>query len=88
MPPPPTHDHQSEPNTGRSFKDKLGIYLTGVAIGLMLLGWFQYRKGIARRQQAAQTQQNQPQQSDQPASTTPPTSEPPTSEPPTEPDPG
>ena len=30
--------------TGRGFREKLGIYLTGVAIGLMLLGWFQYRK--------------------------------------------
>ncbi|MFG0307066.1 MAG: hypothetical protein ACF8Q5_12720 [Phycisphaerales bacterium JB040] len=83
MPPQPTSPHQPEPNTGRSFKDKLGIYLAGVAIGLMLLAWFQYRKGLARQQQAAQSQAEQSEQ-DQPASTPPATTEPPT----TEPDPG
>ncbi|MFT5424091.1 MAG: hypothetical protein ACI89L_001883 [Phycisphaerales bacterium] len=39
-----------EPDTGRTFTQKLGIFLTGVAIGLMFLGWTQYRKGAAARQ--------------------------------------
>jgi len=39
------------PGTKNPFMRKLGTYLTGVAIGFLLLGWFQYRKGIAAQQQ-------------------------------------
>jgi hypothetical protein len=60
MPEPAREFH----GTGRRFHEKLGIYLTGVAIGLMLLAWFQWRKHQAARSAAppmppaAQTPQN------------------------------
>ena len=60
MPTPPTNtphgqpDGPREPDTGRTFTQKLGIFMTGVAIGLMFLGWTQYRKGAAARQMRAQ----------------------------------
>lgn len=58
-----------EPNTGRGFKDKFVIYLTGVAIGIMLLGWFQARKKLAR--QAQQSSATTPAESS-PAESSPP----------------
>lgn len=38
---------------GNRFFQKLGVYLAGVAIGLLFLGWVQHRK------QAAQSAQHQ-----------------------------
>jgi len=43
---------QREPNTGSTFGRRLGTYLAGVAIGLLLLGWFQMQKQRAASQQA------------------------------------
>lgn len=39
---------------GRTFGQKLGIYLLGIALGLMVLGWFQMQKkqAVLRAQQA------------------------------------
>lgn len=43
---------------GNRFFQKLGVYLLGVAIGLAFLGWVQYRKSLAvKQQQAAQAEQ-------------------------------
>ncbi|MEM9373454.1 MAG: hypothetical protein AAGA55_07405 [Planctomycetota bacterium] len=38
------------------FIRKLGTYLFGVAIGFVILGWFQYRKSVAAQQQRQQLQ--------------------------------
>lgn len=50
-------DPRSQPKPGqpggRPFIRKLGLYLMGVAIGLMLLGWFQYRKSTAKQAERA-----------------------------------
>ncbi|MEQ8771175.1 MAG: hypothetical protein RIB60_11780 [Phycisphaerales bacterium] len=51
MPRSPAPGHGSS----RTFSQKLGIYLLGVAIGLVIFGWFQLRK----RQAAAYQQQQQ-----------------------------
>lgn len=56
LPPLDPQDAPREPNTGRTFTQKLGIYLTGVAIGLMFFGWTQARKNSAARQKRAQQQ--------------------------------
>lgn len=44
---PPTNPRRRPaPGFGssRTFPEKLGIYLVGVTIGLLVLGWFQWRK--------------------------------------------
>lgn len=62
------------PGGGR-FMQKLGTYLLGVAIGLTLLGWFQYQKYQAvRREQARQAAEQQ--QAPQTDSVAPPTETP------------
>ena len=55
--------------SSRTFRQKLGIYLLGVAIGLVMFGWFQMRK----RQAAAYQQQQQ--QATEAGSATPETAE-------------
>ena len=40
---------------GSPFVRKLGTYLVGVAIGLMFLGWVQFRKSQAKLAQQAET---------------------------------
>ncbi|GAB4384877.1 MAG: hypothetical protein Kow0022_08840 [Phycisphaerales bacterium] len=44
--------HRLAPNTGSTFSQRLGYYMLGIAIGLMLLGWFQMQRRIAVQQQA------------------------------------
>lgn len=39
------------------FLRKLGTYLFGVAIGFVILGWFQYKKSVATQQQRQQMQE-------------------------------
>jgi hypothetical protein len=41
------------PPQGNRFFQKLGVYLLGVAIGLVFLGWVQYRKHQAAQNQPA-----------------------------------
>lgn len=54
------------------FLRKLGTYLFGVAIGFGILGWFQYKKSVAAKQQRQHLQSEQ-QAADSSAETTPPT---------------
>lgn len=43
------------------FVEKLGVYLLGVAIGLLFLGWVQWQKSqSAKRQQPASEVEQQP----------------------------
>lgn len=56
---PPRRPGDKPDTPANRFFQKLGVYLLGVAIGLIFLGWVQYRK-----QQAVQAQQ-QSQQSQQ-----------------------
>jgi len=44
------YQHRNAPDTGSSFRHRLGMYVSGVAIGLVLLGFFQ----MARTQERAQ----------------------------------
>lgn len=46
--------HRLAPNTGSTFTQRLGYYMLGIAIGLMVLGWFQMQRRIAVQQQAAE----------------------------------
>jgi hypothetical protein len=58
------HDADWKPIDGppkNPFVRKLGTYLFGVAIGFGLLGWFQYNKSVATKQQRQQMQ-SQPEQ--------------------------
>ncbi len=66
-------DRSPAPGHGssRTFSQKLGIYLLGVAIGLVIFGWFQMRK-----RQAAAYQQQQQQQLTETESAAVPASEP------------
>ena len=56
------------PQDGRQspakFREKLGVYLTGVAIGFVLLGFFSYMKNQAKQNQAVTPQQDAPSQPD------------------------
>ena len=47
--------HLTQPQ-GSPFLKKLGTYLFGVAIGFLILGWFQYKKSTATQQQRQQLQ--------------------------------
>lgn len=51
--PDPTR-HPGAPSEGNRFFQKLGVYLLGVAIGLIFLGWVQYRKHLAVKAEQAQ----------------------------------
>lgn len=63
---------RNAPETGSSFRQRLGTYLTGVAIGLVLLGVFQVartreqaqRDGERRAQRDAQSESRSPVQPD------------------------
>jgi Na+/melibiose symporter-like transporter len=55
--PDPNWRPEGAPPQGNRFFQKLGVYLLGVAIGLVFLGWVQYRKGLARQAQQTQSQQ-------------------------------
>jgi hypothetical protein len=44
--PDPNWQPENAPQ-GNRFLQKLGVYLLGVAIGLVFLGWVQYRKHAA-----------------------------------------
>ncbi|GEM_PF-4577524 len=48
--------HMPQPQ-GSPFLKKLGTYLFGVAIGFVILGWFQYKKSVAAQQQRQQMQE-------------------------------
>ncbi len=74
MPPSPAPGHGSS----RTFSQKLGIYLLGVAIGLVLFGWFQMRK----RQAAAYQQRQQEHQAESESGGPAPDESPPPADPP------
>jgi hypothetical protein len=40
------------PDTGSSFMQRLGYYILGIALGLMILGWFQIQKMQAKATQS------------------------------------
>jgi len=40
-------DHDRSAQSPSKFREKLGVYLTGVAIGFILLGFFMYQKNRA-----------------------------------------
>lgn len=74
--PNPTRRPAPGYGSSRTTTEKLGIYLVGVAIGLLVLGWFQWQK-----MQAAAASQNAPATPDSAGSTAPAAA-------PTPPDPG
>jgi predicted negative regulator of RcsB-dependent stress response len=51
--PDPNWKPEGAPAEGNRFLQKLGVYLLGVAIGLIFLGWVQYRKHQAAQAQRA-----------------------------------
>lgn len=51
--PDPNWKPEGAPTEGNRFFQKLGVYLAGVAIGLIFLGWVQYRKHQAVKAQMA-----------------------------------
>jgi len=53
---------EREPGTQSpsKFREKLGMYLTGVAIGFLLLGFFMYQKHRAQQASAQGTPQTEP----------------------------
>lgn len=51
--PDPNWKPEGAPAEGNRFLQKLGVYLLGVAIGLIFLGWVQYRKHQASQAQRA-----------------------------------
>lgn len=55
--PDPNWRPEGAPPQGNRFLQKLGVYLLGVAIGLMFLGWVQYRKTLAKQAQPSASQQ-------------------------------
>ncbi|MCC5821774.1 MAG: hypothetical protein LAT64_00635 [Phycisphaerales bacterium] len=65
--PPSANPRGPAPDTpANRFFQKLGVYLLGVAIGLIFLGWVQYRKHQAVQAQQ-QTQQQTREQTQQPS---------------------
>lgn len=48
----------SAPDTGSTFMQRLGYYILGIALGLMILGWFQIQK--MRTRQASPPAEVQP----------------------------
>lgn len=49
------------PQPRNRFFEKLGVYLAGIAIGLLLLGWFQIQKQAAiKREQASNAASSEP----------------------------
>tara|TARA_R110000782_G_scaffold57258_25_gene119812 strand:+ start:14230 stop:14457 length:228 start_codon:yes stop_codon:yes gene_type:complete len=51
--PDPDWKPAGAPTEGNRFFQKLGVYLLGVSIGLIFLGWVQYRKHQAAQAQRA-----------------------------------
>lgn len=52
---------RTPPNTGSTFRERLGIYLLGVSLGLLMLGLFWSLKRSAALSQQQQQQQSQQQ---------------------------
>ncbi len=46
--------HRLQPDTSSTFPQRLGYYILGIAIGLMVLGMFQMQRRFAAQQQAAE----------------------------------
>ena len=65
---PDSHNPSSTP---AQFRSKLGTYLTGVAIGFMMLGIIYFFKHLATQRQQAEFEQTQstqqPQETDDPS---------------------
>jgi len=62
----------NHPNsTPSSFRTKLGSYVTGLAIGFILLGFFMYQKSRAEKRDAQRIQQQLDQSQQVPTGSTP-----------------